>query len=121
MNSNTQLMQQDFTAVFERVKNKVMQSPFYQVVYEDGGSYYEGEIKAGKKHGVGVHVTQNGETYEGYWDNSVKKGFGKYTFSNGDSYIGNFDQNRPNGHGKMDYFLSGNVYEGNWKEGKATG
>ena len=114
-------MQQDFTAVFEQVKKKVMQSPLYTIVHEDGGSHYEGEIKDNKKHGVGVHFTEIGETYEGYWENNIKKGFGKYTFSNGDIYIGNFEDNKPNGHGKMDYHLSSNVYEGHWKDGKASG
>ena len=91
------------------------------MIYEEGGGKYEGEIRDGKKHGVGVYVSQNGETYEGYWENSQKTGFGKYTYSNGDTYTGNFSQNRPNGHGKMDYYLSGNIYEGQWRDGKASG
>ena len=51
----------------------------------------------------------------------MKKGFGKYNFSNGDAYIGNFEANKPNGHGKMDFHFSGNIYEGQWKDGKAIG
>lgn len=36
-------------------------------------------------------------------------------------YIGNFDNNKPNGSGKKVFYFSGNVYEGCWKDGKATG
>jgi hypothetical protein len=32
-----------------------------------------------------------------------------------------FDKNKPNGHGKKEFFHSGNIYEGQWKDGKATG
>lgn len=88
---------------------------------EPCGRQYEGEIIDGKKHGVGIHINENGETYEGYWEMNVKRGFGRYTFSNGDVYIGTFDLDKPNGHGKMDFFLSRNIYEGQWKDGKGTG
>ena len=108
----SQLIQQDFSQIFDQFKQKVMQSPFYSKIYEDGGRYYEGEIREGMKHGIGVLFTENGETYEGYWERNVKKGFGKYAFSNGDIYTGNFDNNKPNGHGKKEFCLSGSVYEG---------
>ena len=48
-------------------------------------------------------------------------GFGRYTFSNGDVYTGCFAKNKPNGHGKREYHYSGNIYEGQWKDGKAIG
>lgn len=105
-------MQQDFNLTFDSVKKKAMESPFYMKVYENGGRYYEGEMRDGQKHGVGVLLTENGETYEGQWEGGQRKGFGKYTFSNGDVYTGMFEKNKPNGHGKKEFFHSGNIYEG---------
>ena len=98
-----------------------MQGPYYMKLQENGGRYYEGEIRNGQKHGIGVFLTENGETYEGVWECGMKKGFGKYTFSNGDIYTGSFDNNKPNGHGKREYNPSGNIFEGQWKDGKAIG
>ena len=50
-------MQKDFTSTFDSVKKKALESPFYMKVYEDGGRYYEGEMRDGQKHGVGVLLT----------------------------------------------------------------
>ena len=73
------------------------------------------------KHGTGTLIMENGETYEGKWASGLMHGFGRYTFSNGDVYTGCFDKNKPNGHGKREYHYSGNIYEGQWKDGKAIG
>lgn len=114
-------MQQDFTQIFSQVQLKMKQSKYYTKIFESCGRSYEGEVIDGKKHGVGILFTENGETYAGFWENDVKKGFGRYTYSNGDIYVGTFDKDKPNGHGKMDFYLSGYIYEGQWKDGKGTG
>ena len=35
--------------------------------------------------------------------------------------MGEFDDDKPNGHGKKDFKISGNIYEGNWIDGKGIG
>ena len=83
-------MQQDFTQIFQQVQLKMKQSKYCTKILESCGRSYEGEVINGKKHGVGILFTENGETYAGFWEKNVKKGFGKYTYSNGDIYVGTF-------------------------------
>ena len=70
---------------------------------------------------MGILTMENGDSYHGLWDNGIKKHFGKYTFSNGDVYMGQFANDKPNGHGKKEFSISGNIYEGNWIDGKGIG
>lgn len=55
-------------------------------------------------------------TYQGPIINGVAKG----RFSNGDMYEGEWKNGRPNGVGTMTYMLGGS-YEGEWKNGKRDG
>ena len=46
-------------------------------------STYEGEVKKGKAHGVGIFTFSDGSTYEGKVKNNKIHGKGKYTDSSG--------------------------------------
>lgn len=66
--------------------------------HADGG-VYDGEWKAGKKHGLGVYVYPSGAHYEGEWLEDTKHGRGLYTFPSGGSYLGEFTKGYPEGRG----------------------
>ena len=53
-------------------------------------STYEGEVKKGKAHGVGVFTFSDGSTYEGKVKNNKIHGKGKYTDAQGKIYEGKF-------------------------------
>ena len=53
-------------------------------------STYEGEVKKGKAHGVGIFTFSDGSTYEGKVSKNRIHGKGKYTNSQGKVYEGNF-------------------------------
>ena len=64
---------------------------------------YEGEFKAGFKHGKGVYRYSNGERYEGEFANNVISGTGKYDYNGGAKYFGEFKANAKHGHGVFTY------------------
>ena len=51
---------------------------------------YEGDVKKGKAHGVGVFTFTDGSTYEGQVKKNKIHGKGKFTDSNGNVYEGKF-------------------------------
>ena len=53
-------------------------------------STYEGEVKNGKAHGVGIFTFSDGSTYEGKVKNNKIHGKGKYTDAQGKVYEGKF-------------------------------
>ena len=53
-------------------------------------STYEGEVKKGKAHGVGIFTFSDGSTYEGKVKNNKIHGKGKYTDVQGKVYEGKF-------------------------------
>lgn len=75
-------------------------------------SVYEGQIKQGKKHGLGLEVNEHQRiTYIGEW----KAGgfvYGICRSESGDAYAGSWGSGR-NGFGRQEW-ASGDIYEGNW-------
>ena len=53
-------------------------------------STYEGEVKKGKAHGVGIFTFSDGSTYEGKVSKNRIHGKGKYTDAQGKVYEGKF-------------------------------
>ena len=51
---------------------------------------YEGEVKKGKAHGIGVFTFSDGSTYEGAVNKNKIHGKGKYTDSQGNVFEGKF-------------------------------
>ena len=64
------------------------------IEFPSGCCKYEGEVKKGKAHGIGVMTFQNGAVYEG-----------------------KFSKNRIHGKGKLT-LIDGEVHEGKWRYGK---
>ena len=69
---------------------------------------YDGERKAGKKHGFGINRGDDGETYKGEWAHDKRHGRGVCTYSSGDIYDGDFQQDKK--HGKGLYKLADGRY-----------
>ena len=89
-----------------------------------GTARYEGEFKAGMKHGQGVKRWPNGDTYEGEFFEDRRQGRGVYTWGRGpwegERYEGEFANDQRNGTGTYRY-ASGDVYSGPWKDDVAMG
>lgn len=48
------------------------------------GSFYEGDLFDGLRHGYGIYQTNNEDIkYEGEWANGLKEGKGKLTYKSG--------------------------------------
>ena len=54
----------------------------------------------------------------------MKEGFGQFWWTvgphAGDKYVGQFSRNKRNGYGQY-FFANGNIYDGNWSDGKQDG
>ena len=89
-----------------------------------GTARYEGEFKAGRKHGKGVKTWANGDRYEGEFFEDRRQGHGVYTWGRGpwagERYEGGFVADRRTGYGEYHY-ASGDVYRGEWKDDAAIG
>lgn len=89
-----------------------------------GVAEYEGEFRAGRKHGKGIKTWPNGDRYEGDFHEDRFEGFGVYTFGRGpwagERYEGDFAGGRRHGHGVYRW-PTGDVYAGPWREDVAVG
>jgi hypothetical protein len=89
-----------------------------------GTAQYQGEFKAGRKHGKGVKTWPNGDRYEGGFANDMKHGTGTYAWGRGpwagESYEGGFANDRRHGFGVYRW-QTGDVYAGPWESDVATG
>ena len=106
---------------------------------------YEGEFKAGKRHGKGILVSANGDRYEGDWKDDARTGKANKTYmrgelsryqgdwlngkwhgrgtliyKNGDRYEGEFKADRRHGIGVL-VSANGDQYAGDWKNDTRTG
>ena len=76
------------------------------------GHNYTGDLKDGKRDGIGKYNYPNGDTYEGMWVNNKKEGEGILTYNNDRyTYIGTFKNDLFNGWGTL-YIIGGEKYEG---------
>jgi hypothetical protein len=71
---------------------------FEERAYKNGGSY-QGEVKNGRPHGIGV-LTFQGKKYIGEWEDGVPNGFGIKLTQN-ELYIGQFKNSMKNGKGEI--------------------
>lgn len=89
-----------------------------------GYARYEGEFRAGRKHGKGVKTWPNGDRYEGGFVEDRKQGTGTYVWGRGpwagERYEGAYVADRRHGFGVYRW-PSGDVYAGPWKEDAFAG
>lgn len=82
-----------------------------------GIAEYQGEFRAGRKHGQGVKAWPNGDRYEGGFVEDRKEGFGKYSWGRGpwagESYEGPYLADQRHGEGVYRW-PTGDLYKGPW-------
>jgi hypothetical protein len=71
------------------------------------GSRYDGEWRAGLKHGSGIMLLANGDVYNGQWQAGEYCGCGRYVHHNGTVFEGIFQANKKTGHGRCYYNQNG--------------
>ena len=81
------------------------------------GSYYKGNYRFGRFHGVGVLYSPDGTLYEGEFKSGSRSGFGTFTYSNGDVYTGEWKRNVPHGNGEFKC-ANGTFISGVWEKGQ---
>ena len=87
--------------------------------YPDG-SIYDGQWKDGEKHGTGVYTCSDGGSYDGQWKDGKQHGRGVSTYADGGSYDGQWEDDKQHGRGVYT-FPSGGRYDGQWKDGVTHG
>ena len=92
----------------------------YGKIFYDDGKIYEGYILNFLKNKKGILKYPNGDIYNGEFKNDFMI-FGNFYFHNGDSFIGYFKENKFDGYGKFKYKNLGEVYEGQFINGKRQG
>jgi hypothetical protein len=84
-----------------------------------GLARYEGEFRAGRKHGKGVKAWPNGDRYAGDFADDRKHGAGIYVWGrgrwSGESYEGDYVDDKRHGFGVYRW-PGGDVYSGPWRE-----
>ncbi|MFY0616765.1 MORN repeat-containing protein [Shimia sp.] len=86
----------------------------------DSGDRYEGQFRAGLRHGRGVYRFADGAIYEGAFVENTRHGTGTLKFANGDVFTGDFKENERTGDGTYS-FASGSRYSGGFLNGKWHG
>jgi len=90
----------------------------YGTVQYGDGSIYEGEIKGGYPHGIGVRTGKYYKDEGQFIDGFIS--YGTRTSSCRDVYEGEFAKNVYNGKGKIK-FANGEIHEGHWLDDKKIG
>lgn len=86
-----------------------------------GSPRYEGEWKAGRRHGKGRLEYTGGDVYEGEWADDVRHGHGMLTHASGNTYVGAWAGDAKNGQGTFRWSDRREQYVGEWKDGRAHG
>ncbi|CAF4903340.1 unnamed protein product [Rotaria sp. Silwood1] len=106
-------------------KAKTVQSSQIQIVTDQWGNRYEGELREGKKHGKGKMDYADGNKYIGDWANDVRTGQGVFIWSDGSHYEGQSKDNNMHGKGTFvwgpDSRWAGLKYIGDYIDNKRTG
>ncbi|KAK8838725.1 hypothetical protein M9Y10_032764 [Tritrichomonas musculus] len=82
---------------------------------------YKGEWKNGKKEGQGRFYIGPNSYYEGEFVNGEITGNGSRYFENGSYYFGDFQKGEFNGRGVFTDVVTGEEYEGEWKDNRRNG
>lgn len=112
--------------VLEKINQIVTHHKLYNVKNGPGialgsrGACYVGELKDGKKEGLGFYRLSDGSLYEGEFKDDKMHGQGVLSYPNGSKYVGEFKEGKKHGHGVFTS-LDGAVYDGEFIEDKKEG
>ena len=85
------------------------------------GTEYVGQFWDGKRHGKGCCTWADGQTYDGEWAAGVREGYGKSTGAGGVTYVGQYVAGQRHGRGESHNPQDDSRYNGDWVEGKRQG
>ncbi len=90
-----------------------------------GVARYEGEFRAGRKHGAGIKTWPTGDRYEGGFVEDRREGRGSYTWGSGtpwagERYVGHYRNDQRDGEGAYSW-PDGERYVGVWKDDVVVG
>lgn len=84
-----------------------------------GSEHYDGAEKDGRRHGYGSCLYEMGDRYTGDWEDGQRHGFGRLDFKiTGNYFEGNWKNGRQDGNGVW-RFSDGVSYDGEWIQGVA--
>ena len=91
----------------------------------NGTAEYQGEFRAGRKHGKGIKTWRTGDRYEGEFVGDLKEGNGTYSWSAdgpaaGERYTGAYHADRRHGLGTYTW-PNGETYAGLWADDQIIG
>lgn len=105
-----------FDCATKTTKNYETKIEYRTFIYTNGDKY-EGQLKDGKRDGIGTYIFANGCKYVGDWKNDIKDGVGSIFYINGDIYSGQWRKDKREGQGTY-VFANGHKYLGQWKDDK---
>ena len=88
-------------------------------VYEQMGTY-TGQMKNGKREGLGIQTWTNNSKYEGFWKNDKANGLGRLVHSGDEFYEGEWENDMIHGFGEYTS-PNGARYIGQWRFDKQDG
>jgi hypothetical protein len=84
------------------------------------GDMYVGQVKDGKRNGLGTYTWVNGDKYVGEHKDDQRNGQGTFTSADGYKYEGEWKDGKRDGLGTYTW-VDGGKYEGEWKDDKRDG
>lgn len=91
------------------------------LLLSNSGMIFQGEFNMGFCNSIGKLLYPNGDIYFGQHKLFVKEGVGKMIYIDGSIYEGSWESDRKNQSGRMQYKESGDVYVGDFIDGKRSG
>ena len=82
---------------------------------------FEGEFEHGTCSAIGRLLYPNGDAYFGQHKQFVKDGYGKLVTFDGSVFEGKWENDRKNGRGRHVNFETGDIYVGEYNDGKRSG
>jgi len=86
-------------------------------IYKAKNWRYEGQFKAGLRHGLGVMQYSKTERYQGFWVEGKKSGQGTMWYANKDIYTGEWLDGEKHGAGVYYFHETGGELDGTWEAG----
>ncbi|MGQ5524437.1 hypothetical protein ACUHMQ_14415 [Chitinimonas sp. PSY-7] len=90
-------------------------------IAESDAARYEGEFRAGRKHGVGVKTWKaSGDEYRGGFYDDYRQGWGRYLWGTksqwpGEAFEGEFVKDKRHGYGAY-FWPNGDKFQGKWQD-----
>jgi hypothetical protein len=88
---------------------------------DNEGTFYRGEYREGRPHGLGKMFFPDGSIFTGYFYDGIPHGEGRMITNQGIYYEGQVFEGQADGQGRLCNDLKGYNYEGKWKKDAPEG